>query len=66
MQRSPYRATPEEPAELTTPSVLHRDLPWETYTTAPLISDRDLQLIKKYDKRSRETQQELLDEVSRG
>ncbi len=65
MQRSPYRANQDEAAaELTTASVLHRDLPWETYTTARLISDRDLQLIKKYDKRSRETQQELLDEVS--
>lgn len=46
-----------------TASVLRRDLPWETYTTARLISDRDLQLIRKYDKRSRETQEELLEEV---
>jgi V-type H+-transporting ATPase subunit H len=63
MQRMPHRAIQDEPAELTTASALHRDLPWETYTTARLISDRDLQLIKKYDKRSRETQQELLEEA---
>ena len=49
--------------EPNTASVLRRDLPWETYTTARLISDRDLQLIRKYDKRSRETQEELLEEV---
>ena len=45
-------------------NVLKRDIPWETYLTARLISDRDLQLIRRYDKRNAETQQDLLTEVS--
>ena len=44
-------------------NVLKRDIPWETYLTARLISDRDLQLIRRYDKRNAETQQDLLTEV---
>ena len=48
--------------EPNTASVLRRDLPWEIYTTACLISDRDLQLIRKYDMCNRETQEELLEE----
>jgi V-type H+-transporting ATPase subunit H len=42
--------------------VLARDIPWETYMTARLISDKDLQLIRRYDKRSEELQASLLDE----
>jgi V-type H+-transporting ATPase subunit H len=43
--------------------ILSRDIPWETYMTARLITDRDLQLIRRYDKRSEELQTSLLDEV---
>lgn len=43
--------------------ILRRDIPWETYMTARLITDRDLQLIRRYDKRSEELQNSLLDEV---
>ena len=43
--------------------ILARDIPWETYMTARLISDADLQLIRRYDKRSEELQASLLDEV---
>ena len=43
--------------------VLQRDIPWETYMTARLITDKDLQLIRRYDKRSDELQASLLDEV---
>lgn len=46
--------------------ILHRDIPWETYMTARLISDKDLQLIRRYDKRSEELQASLLDEVRFG
>ena len=43
--------------------MLRREVPWETYLTARLISDRDLQLIKRYDKANRESQAQLLKEV---
>lgn len=42
--------------------ILQRDVPWETYMTARLISDKDLQFIRRYDKRSDELQVSLLDE----
>ncbi|KAK9845572.1 hypothetical protein WJX84_004458 [Apatococcus fuscideae] len=48
--------------ELTTASVLKRDLHWETYVTARLISERDLQLIRRYDKRGNQVQTSLLEE----
>ncbi len=43
--------------------ILTRDVPWETYLTARLITDKDLQLIRRYDKRSDELKSSLLDEV---
>ncbi|KAK9811416.1 hypothetical protein WJX72_003647 [[Myrmecia] bisecta] len=48
--------------EPTTASILTRDIPWETFVVARLVSDRDLQLIRRYDKRPAETQTTLLDE----
>ena len=56
-------AVGDDPHEITTSSVLRRDVPWETYLTARLISEPDLQLIRSYDKRSRATQEDLLAEV---
>ena len=43
--------------------ILARDVPWETYMTTRLISDNDLQLIRKYDKRGAGVQAGLLEEV---
>jgi hypothetical protein len=40
-----------------------RDVPWETYMTARLITEKDLQLIRRYDKRSEELRGSMLDEV---
>jgi len=37
-------------------------VPWETYMTARLISDRDLQLIRRYDKKDGATKASLLGE----
>ncbi len=58
------RGYSEESPELSTPTVLKREIPWDTYLTARLIYDRDLQLIKRYDKASKENQASLLKEVS--
>ncbi|BDA44912.1 V-type proton ATPase subunit H [Coccomyxa sp. Obi] len=52
----------EESSELTTASVLKRNIAWDTYLTARLISDHDLQLIRRYDKKNTETQADLLQE----
>ena len=57
------RGYSEESSELSTPTVLKREIPWDTYLTARLISDRDLQLIKRYDKATKESQASLLKEV---
>jgi V-ATPase subunit H len=54
----PYLTSDEADA-----SVLTREVPWETYSTARLITDKDLQLIKRYDKRSEELRTSMLDEV---
>lgn len=56
-------AAGNDPHEVTTASVLRRDVPWETYLTARLISEPDLQLVRSYDKRGRATQEDLLAEV---
>ncbi|GFR39893.1 hypothetical protein Agub_g398 [Astrephomene gubernaculifera] len=42
--------------------ILGRDVQWETYATARLITDKDLQLIRRYDKRSPELKSSMLDE----
>ncbi|KAK9908193.1 hypothetical protein WJX75_004047 [Coccomyxa subellipsoidea] len=52
----------EESSELTTANVLKRNIAWDTYLTARLITDHDLQLIRRYDKKNSETQQDLLQE----
>lgn len=56
-------AAGDEPHDVTTASVLRRDVPWETYLTARLLSEPDLRLIRGYDKRSQAKQEELLAEV---
>lgn len=43
-----------------TEAILKRQVPWDTYQKADLISDRELQLIKRYDKQDRDRQQRLL------
>jgi len=57
------RGYADDPSELSTHAVLKREIPWDTYLTARLISDRDLQLIKRYDKAPKEQQAQLLKEV---
>ncbi|GLI70069.1 hypothetical protein VaNZ11_014841 [Volvox africanus] len=42
--------------------ILSRDIQWDTYATARLITDKDLQLIRRYDKRSAELKSSMLDE----
>lgn len=44
-------------------AVLRREIPWSTYMSARLLSDKDLQLIRKFDKKSEATQAQLLEEV---
>jgi V-type H+-transporting ATPase subunit H len=51
----------DDPNELV--EILQGEIPWETYMTARLISDKDLQLIRRYDKRDEELQSSLLDEA---
>jgi hypothetical protein len=41
-----------------------REVPWETYVTARLITDKDLSLIRRLDKRSEELRASMLDEAS--
>lgn len=53
----------EDNSDLTTRAVLRRDIPWESFLTARLISDNELQLIRKYDKRPPDVQADLLSEV---
>ena len=40
-----------------------RDVPWETYQTASLISDTDLSLIRRYDKRGLDLRVSMLVEA---
>ena len=55
----------DEGTEQSTEQILKtHEVPWESFTSLRLISDRDAQLIRKYDKRKRETQAELLEQVS--
>jgi V-type H+-transporting ATPase subunit H len=53
----------EDVSELTTTAVLKREIPWESFLTARLISDKELVLIRKYDKRPADVQADLLAEV---
>ena len=49
--------------EPTTESLLRsREIPWDIYMTARLISDRDLALLRRYDKRDPAQQARLLDD----
>mmetsp|Transcript_27680 Transcript_27680/g.51119 ORF Transcript_27680/g.51119 Transcript_27680/m.51119 type:complete len:467 (-) Transcript_27680:677-2077(-) len=50
----------EEATEIS--DILSRVIPWETYSTARLISDKEFSLIKRYDKRNDETRASMLDE----
>lgn len=59
MASFPYLASSDEQDS----AVLSKDIPWDTYSTARLITDKDLQLIKRYDKRSEELRTSMLDEV---
>eukprot|EP00199_Chlamydomonas_sp_CCMP681_P000500 CAMPEP_0119101222 /NCGR_PEP_ID=MMETSP1180-20130426/332_1 /TAXON_ID=3052 ORGANISM="Chlamydomonas cf sp, Strain CCMP681" /NCGR_SAMPLE_ID=MMETSP1180 /ASSEMBLY_ACC=CAM_ASM_000741 /LENGTH=464 /DNA_ID=CAMNT_0007085307 /DNA_START=21 /DNA_END=1415 /DNA_ORIENTATION=+ len=43
--------------------VLRADINWDSYSSARLIGDKDLQLIRRYDKRSPELRASMLDEA---
>ncbi|CAL9109918.1 unnamed protein product [Musa acuminata var. zebrina] len=49
-------------ADVTTEEVLERDIPWETYMSAKLITETHLQLLRRYDKKSASQRAALLDE----
>ncbi|URE31863.1 hypothetical protein MUK42_16385, partial [Musa troglodytarum] len=49
-------------ADITTEEVLKRDIPWETYMSAKLITETHLQLLRRYDKKSASERAALLDE----
>ncbi|CAL9149709.1 unnamed protein product [Musa hybrid cultivar] len=49
-------------ADVTTEEVLKRDIPWETYMSAKLITETHLQLLRRYDKKSASQRAVLLDE----
>lgn len=49
-------------SELTREVVLKRDIPWETYLTAKLISGKGLTLLRRYDHRRSEQQASMLDD----
>lgn len=53
----------DEPPELTNASVLHRDIAWDTYVNARLISEKDLRNIRLYDKKPAATREEILKTV---
>ncbi|GAB4821778.1 hypothetical protein N2152v2_008824 [Parachlorella kessleri] len=53
----------DDPQELTTAQVLRRAIPWDIYKSARFISDRELQLIKRYDKKDASYQAKLLAEA---
>lgn len=44
-------------------AVLRSDINWDSYASARLITDKDLQLLRRYDKRSPELRASMLDEV---
>lgn len=46
--------------------MLRRDIPWDIYQTARLITDRDLQLLRRFDKKEPSYQAKLLEEVGAG
>ena len=49
--------------QLTNDIVMERHIAWETYLTARFITDRDLQLIRRFDKSPDTIQASLLEEV---
>lgn len=53
----------DEQPEVTSGSVLKRDVPWDTYMAARLITDRDLRNIRQFDKATPQTQEDVLQQV---
>lgn len=51
-----------EGGDLTSEQVLSRDIPWETYMTAKLITGTDLQLLRRYDHRTPDVRSGLMAE----
>lgn len=57
---APIPSWAEDQPELNSSAVMKRDIPWDTYTSARLISDKDLQNIRMYDKAPAKTQEDVL------
>lgn len=51
-------------ATLTNDTVLRRTIPWDTMKSAKLISEGELAMIRKFDKRPAQEREDLLDKVS--
>ncbi|EFJ36565.1 hypothetical protein SELMODRAFT_141399 [Selaginella moellendorffii] len=52
----------DPPMDLTRDQVLTRDIPWENYLNAKLISSTDLQLLRRYDHKPEDAQIAMLEE----
>ncbi len=50
-------------ATLTNDTVLRRTIPWDTMKSAKLISEGELAMIRKFDKRPAQEREDLLDKV---
>jgi hypothetical protein len=50
-------------ATLTNDTVLRRTIPWDTMKSAKLISEGELAMIRKFDKRPSQEREDLLDKV---
>ncbi len=61
---APQQSTHEDLVRSMTEQVLAREIPWEGYQRANLINNRELDLIKKYDKKSEEVRRSLISQVS--
>lgn len=57
---APLPTWADEQPEITSSSVLKRDIPWDTYMAARLISEKDLRSIRLYDKKNASTQSDIL------
>lgn len=53
----------DEASESAAAAVLARDVNFASYFTAGLLSDRDVQLLRRYDKKDKFTQSSLLEKV---
>ena len=63
---TPPQMVVDEATESMQAAVLARDIPFSSYFTAGLLSDRDVQLLRRYDKRDKFTQSSLWEKARPG